>query len=222
MKWLQAMRAHPEKRASRVLPSLALAAALLLSPVAGRAADGVVRIHQSTFNEVAAALGPLSASGRHVLGVDTWFGRIVICGQWQADVSNVQFAIRSTGVTITGLVTAWYHCNGGWVPFTGTLTSSGTVTYQAAQNRIRVATSATSFRPVFVIPGWVPFFGGQHITVPFTINVGPSLSFSVPVRTAHLHFETAAGPERLRVVPRNISLALEQGQIRLESDVALW
>jgi hypothetical protein len=222
MKWLQAMRAHPEKRVLRVLPSLALAAALLASPDSGRAADGVVRVHQSTFNEIAAALGPLSASGRHVLGVDTWFGRIVICGQWHADVLNLQFAISPTGVTITGVVSARYHCDGVWIPFAATLVSSGNVTYQAAQNRIRVTTSSTSIRPVFVIPGWVPFFGGQHISLPFTINVGPSLSFSVPVTTAHMHFETAAGPERLRVTPHNISLVLEQNRIRLQSDVALW
>jgi hypothetical protein len=216
------MRAHSEKRVSRVLASVALAAALLSLPDSGRAADGVLRVHQSTLNEMATALGPLSASGRHVLGVDTWFGRIVICGQWHADVLNPQFAIHPTGVTITGLVSARYHCDGTWIPFVGTLTSSGNVTYNAAQNAIRVTTNATFFRPVFVIPGWVPFFGGQHITLPFSINVGPSFSFSVPVRTAHMHFETAAGPERLRVTPHNISLVLEQNQIRLQSDVTLW
>lgn len=204
-------------RASTVL-ARALAALVATGALAAPAAaqDGIVTVRESAFNELAGALEPLTLSGHKTLEVSiaTFWGpvRITVCdSDWTATVRDLAFDIRPATVEVTGDVEAsWCGLN-----FTGDLLTTGDVGYSAGPNAVVVSVASTSVQPRFSI-------FGIDVRLP-AINVGPTLSLPpIPVRTAFVRFETAAGPTDLRVTPHNVFLTKRNGFIELRSDVAVW
>lgn len=192
------------------VPVFILAASLTIPPMA-MAADSV-RVSESVFDQFASVAGPFQTKGRHVIRIFT----MVLCGNWTASVSNLKFNITPAGVDITGSVDARYHCGSSWVPFSGALSTAATVEYQPDQKVVELKASSTRIKPVFTVPVL-----NQRITIPVNIDIGPSLSFSVPINAAKLHYQTAQNEKYLWAIPSAIDLDLEEGFIRLNADIIL-
>jgi hypothetical protein len=173
---------------------------------------GIIKIYESTFNEFGNSLGTIRRSGTHpirkracipVLGCHT----VTLCsGEWTVNISDLDFTITTEGINVTGQVSGTYNC---WItiPFPGTVAASADVTYSEDQRAVRVDIGTLSIS--------VPILG--TINIP---SINPSESF--PVDTAHFYFETAMGPERLRLTPYNISLTKRNGCIELQGNAVLW
>jgi hypothetical protein len=183
-----------------------------------QAPHGIIKVYESTFNELADAIEPLTASGRKrvraTIGPCPFCTTITICDSvWTVDVRQLHFDINTTQVDITGEV------NASWCGFSfnGNLSTTGDVTYSAGQNAVLVTTGSTSVKPFFELP----VIG--KINLPFTINAAPSLTLDpIPVSTALFSFKTARGPRSLRLTPKNIRLYKRDGYIELQSHATIW
>lgn len=172
--------------------------------------DGIIKIYDSTFEEFADSLGTIRESGTHPIKKTVCFVgcvTITLCsGEWAVNISNLDFTITTGNINITGQVSGTYNC---WItiPFPGTVSASSIVTYSESQRAIRIDIDSLSIN--------VPILG--------TINI-PSLSpsESFPVNTAYFYFETAIGPEWLRLSPYNVSLTQRNGYIELQGNAVLW
>jgi hypothetical protein len=81
---------------------------------------------------------------------------------------------------------------------------------------IMVTVKPTSIQPVLK-------YSQYTVPLPVHFDVAPALSLPpIPLTTALLSFETAAGPQQLRLTPGQIFLAKRNGYLELQSSVNLW
>ncbi len=188
-------------------------------------ADGVIEVHDSSFDELAHALEPIRFSSptngsAQPVRISTIFGTITICaGNWTASVTGVDFTITPSQVLVTGQVRATYTCVVGF-HLSGSFNTTADVRYNASQNQLEVIVN-----PATVELKWtaidIPGFG--EISFSRTIQVAQGLQVPpIPVRGAALNFETAEGPGLLRLFPHNIAVTKRYGYIELQGDVILW
>lgn len=202
------------KQPGGILPVL-LAVVFLALPAA--AADGVIKIYQSTFNELGDKLTPIHfESPTNGSAHPIWWpwGEKLCAGDWRAKVTGVNFVITPSQVRIMGTVEATWTCVFDF-PLTGMFNTTGNVSYSASQNAVRVTVN-----PVTLQLAWNGPFGiqiTQSIRIDQGLNIPP-----IPVTTASFHFETARGPARLRLTPHNIVVIKRSGYIELQADVRLW
>jgi hypothetical protein len=183
------------------------------------AEDGAVRVYESTFTKLATAVQPLRLSRSFSISVPVPNPLIPGLIHWVshscaavADVTGLTFDITAAGVAVRGSVSASV-CD---VSFSGTLNTFATMTYNSSTRSLRVTTGSTSVRPS------VTAFG-QTVFAPFSINVGPSLSFPpIPVDTASFVVETPGALRTFRLTGRNVQLSRQNGFIELRGDVQLW
>ena len=178
--------------------------------------DSVIRVYESTFNELAAAIEPLQMNGRYKLRVRVGWcplcKTITICDSaWTVNVTQLDFDIDATDVDVTGKVNASW-CS---IPFSADLNATGDVAYSSGQEAVLVTMGSTSIQPYF-------YFWGYRVNLP-TQNVGPTLNLDpIPVTTAWFSFETARGSRSLRMTPNSTSLFKQDGYIELQSDFRVW
>lgn len=193
--------------------------------------DAVVRIYESTFNELAAALEPIRFRGHYTFQpqvcTDWPWGRSCVStrvceSDWTADVTHLRFAITPAKVRVTGRVSARW-CGASFnaplettsnvwhAPFVATV--PGVPPQQLGA--IRVAVAPTQIQPAFSVLGY-------DVRLPIRINVAPSLSLpAIPIVAGVFRFETARGPHSLRLSPTYLYLARRQGHFELQADVGL-
>ncbi len=81
---------------------------------------------------------------------------------------------------------------------------------------IMVTVKPTSIQPVLK-------YSQYTVPLPVHFDVAPALSLPpIPLTTALLSFETAAGPQQLRLTPGQVLLAKRNGYLELQSSVNLW
>lgn len=214
---------HRWKAVALLLTTLALAL-----PAWG--ADGVIEVYDSTFDELAHALEPIrfssptngSAYPLQVTIDPPFFDpyTIKLCdGNWTARVTGVDFTITPSQVLVTGQVSATYTCV---VDFhlSGSFNTTADVTYNSTQNQLKVTVNPATVQLKWTaidIPGFGEISFSRSIRVDQGLQVPP-----IPVRSAALNFETAEGPELLRLSPYNIAVIKRYGYIELQGDVILW
>jgi len=194
------------------LSACALAAACCAATPA-HALDGAIRINESTLNKLAAAAEPMKVTGSFNFKV----GGISICSSaFTVRIKDAKFRIRPSGLALAASVTAEW-CS---LSFSGDLTTTGDVTYSASQSTIRMSVVSSTVQPKFTISA----FGVSYTAkLPIHINVGdPFNPPPIPVTTALLSFQTADGPQNLRVEPQNLTLTKQDGVILLDADARVW
>ena len=194
-----------------------------------------VQVYESTFNEFADAIEPLVFSGDYKFKVCTWLPVVgtsctTICSSdWTAKVNSLRFKITPTKVDVAGKV----HAQWCGVSFDAELETTADVSYvrsvvlpgrgnflfnQGLQSHegIRVTVNPTDIQPVFHLLEY-------EVKLPFHIDVAPSMTLpTIPVGTALLSFETAAGPQDLRLSPSHVALVKRNGSLELQARVSLW
>jgi hypothetical protein len=194
-----------------------------------------VQVYESTFNEFADAIEPLVFSGDYKFKVCTWLPVVgtsctTICSSdWTAKVNSLRFKITPTKVDVAGKV----HAQWCGVSFDAELETTADVSYvrsvvlpgrgnflfnQGLQSHegIRVTVNPTDIQPVFHLLEY-------EVKLPFHIDVAPSMTLpTIPVGTALLSFETAAGPQDLRLSPSHVALVKRNGSLELQAQVSLW
>lgn len=196
--------------------------ALVTVPAPVSAADGTVKVYDSTFNEFAAAIQPLQVTGHYNFGITIDLGlfgrhRITICSSdYAATVSALRFRINPNNAIVDGSITASW-CG---LTFTSSLLTTGNIFYNQADQTVRFSFGGTNIQPCFTISFMgIPF----TMCVPVQINVGPTFNVPpLPVRTALISFESTGGARRMRMTPRNVTLVKRAGYIELQSDVSFW
>ena len=187
------------------------ALACLLLGRAAVAADAAVYIRESTFNDFAAALVPISVTGHKQVSIGRGWLKTVICdSDYTATVTGISFIIAPSGVVAVGPVSATYCGH----PFRGTFTATGSVSYRASDSTVRVSFASASVRPTFEILG---------ITIPLpSFDVAPSLNIPpMKIGIARIRYdETADGSRRLVMRPQDISLVQQTGYIVLQSNLS--
>ena len=172
--------------------------ALLASPA--MATDVTVRVYESTLEDFAAALGPLTRTGQ--FSVPGYSGDYVI------KVTSLGFTIEANkDIEIDGKMNVKY-----WrfsVDFK--LKAKATASYDSSTRVLKLKTTHTALKPCF-----------HGICLPVYINIGKTFSFDIPVKIAKFDFGTASGRQTLRLSPRNISLTNKDDYIELQGDVILW
>lgn len=199
-----------QKRPLAVFPILLVLSVVLL-PAPAAAADGVVKVYESTFNELANAIEPIHVSGRYRLEV-CFIWCVTICdATWTADVTQLSFDITPALVSISGRVDArWCGAN-----FTAQFATNANVSYSASQNAILVTVNPTNIQPHVNVLGF-------DVALPVHINVASALTLPpIPMGIAYFHFETARGPRTLHLRPYNIILTKRNGYVELQADVNL-
>jgi len=183
------------------------------------AEDGLLGINESVLNEMTAALGPLPFQGSFNVPVPIpnpffplgppFFIVNIPCGA-VAVVTGLRFDIDAAPapIRVTGQVNGTV-CN---LPIIGgTVSSTATVVHNASSRTLRISTAPTTWRPSVG-----PF------TVPFTVNVGPSLSVpAIPFRSTVLELETTAGPMAFNLSSEDIALTRRNGFIEVRGNVVL-
>ena len=188
----------------------------LAAPASALAQDGIVKVRESAFNELADRIEPIALTGHRTLTVSipTPFGtaRITVCdSDWTATVSGIDFDISPARIQITGDVSAVW-CG---LSFSGVFTTDGDATYSAAQNAVVMTVQGTSIRPQFTV--W-----GVTVNLP-AINVGPTFNLPpLPIGAAFARLETVSGPIDLTLTAQNVAVTKRNGLIELQSDVVVW
>jgi hypothetical protein len=204
-------------RAARLIASLGCLG-WLAAPSAG-AADATINVYESTFNNFANALKPLTITGHYKFRVTVDLGilgrhGLTICdSDWTATVTSLSFHISPGGVNVDGGVdVSWCH-----ISFSSSqLGGSGNVYYSTVDHAVHFSFSSASVQPCFSIGGW-------DVCLPISISVNPTLNIpSLPIRPSLVHFETASGPKQLRLDPTNVSLTKQSGYVQLRSDAHIW
>jgi hypothetical protein len=196
-------------------------------PATGR---GTVRVYESMLDELARRVEPLRLSGHYqfkrgcgcVPGVGCGCAISVSC-DWTARVRDVRFDIKPSRIEVRGDVRASW-CNQS---FDAVATTTADVSYvrsvllpglgrgRGHEAWVAVRTSPTDVQPVFRIQGY-------EVKLPVRINVGPSMSWRIPVSTGVLHYETVDGPLPLRLSPSTVSLVKRSGYLEVHALVGLW
>jgi len=177
----------------------------------------VVRVYNSAFNALAAQVEPLNLNGHYKYEYCHWLPGgtqcVTICSSdWNATVDHLNFNITPSHVTLAGHVTA-HWCGAG---FTSDLSTTAQTTYSPLVNGIVVTVNPTSIQPKFSV-------AGHDVALPVHIDVAPSLSLPpFPIATAMFGFDTANGPQTLRLTPSNVTLTKASGYFELRANVALW
>ncbi len=181
---------------------------VLAAPLAAQ--DGSVKVYESTFNELAARIEPLTLAGHYAWGCS--FLGCICDSDWTATVTQLRFGITTAQVTLTGRVDAQW-CG---LSFNSTLNTTGNVTYSATQNAIFVTVNPTSIQPCFQI-----LFA--NVCLPVWINVSSTMNLPpIPVGIAYLRLETPRGAQPVRITPSNISLLKRNGYVEIQANVTLW
>jgi hypothetical protein len=179
--------------------------------------SGVVKVYDSTFNALAAKLEPLNFNGHYTYQICHWFPWGTSCAticesNWSARVTQLHFGITAAAVHISG------HVDANWcgASFSAPLDTTANATYSLSDSAILITVNATSIQPRFHIMGY-------DVSLPVHMNVAPALTLPpIPVTTALFRFETAEGPQELRLTPLGISLTNRDGYIELQAHVAVW
>jgi hypothetical protein len=181
----------------------------------------ILRIYESTFNELAERIEPLRWSGNHKFKVCTLtnpitkkcvYRQTIYDCDYQARVTNLRFDITPSRILITGDVNAEW-CG---VSFDNKLETTASVTYSGASDAVRVTVNPTSIQPVLKL-------GGYEVPLPIHMNVAPSLTLPpFPISTGLFHFATAGGPIALRLSPSHVSVSRRDGYLELQAHVTLW
>jgi hypothetical protein len=177
-----------------------------------------VRVYNSAFNALAAQVEPLNFNGHYTYEYCHWLPVVgtqcmTICSSdWSATVDQLNFNITPSQVTIVGHVAA-HWCGAG---FTSNLSTTARTTYSPRANGIFVTVNPTSIQPKFSVAGY-------DVPLPVHINVAPSLSLPpIPIATTMFAFDTANGPQTLRLTPSDVTLTNASGYLELQANVALW
>jgi hypothetical protein len=197
-------------------------------PAIGR---GVIRVHESMLNELAKEVEPLRLSGHYefkrgcgcVPGVGCGCAISVSC-DWTARVRDIRFDIKPSGIEVRGEVRASW-CDQSFDAVASTTAEIDYVRSVLLAPRggrprgheawIAVRTSPTNIQPVFRIQGY-------EVKLPIRINVGPSMSWRLPVSTGVLHTQTVDGMLPLRISPGAVSLVKRNGHLEVQAHVGLW
>lgn len=173
-------------------------------PVAG----GTLKVYESTFDELAAAIMPIRFRGRHRAKL----GPITLCDSaWTATARDVAFEITPQDVRIAGRITASW-CG---VVFNALFETTADVRYVPLLAAFVIDVEATSIQPFFEL-------GRHDIVLPVVIDVAPALTVSpFPVGSTEFMFETAAGPQALLLSPSHIVLTKRDGYIELRASATL-
>ena len=177
-----------------------------------------VRVYSSAFNALAAQIEPLTFNGHYTYQYCHWLPLVgtqcvtVCSSDWSATVDQVKFSITPAQITVAGHVAA-HWCGVG---FGSDLSTTAQATYSPLVNGVVVTVSPTSIQPKFSV-------GGYDVGLPVHIDVGSSLSVPpIPITTAMFAFDTAEGPQTLRLTPSDVTLTKASGYLELQANVALW
>lgn len=193
-------------RSKTIKMSMSVLLLQLLLALPCLAQDATFTIYDSTFNELGASLVPLKFNGRH----REWF-----CdGKWNATLTNLVFAVSTSGVTIKGEI------KGSWcdISFAGTLNASGDITYDPKNQVVIVKFESAPVelkKKVDLLLGTV--------TVSFgTVDVAPYIRIP-PIRIGPMAIPRVRGMEvdNMAVTPIGISLVKHNGYIELYSVVSI-
>jgi hypothetical protein len=181
--------------------------------------DGRLGISESTLNEMAAAISPLTYSGTvnvpfpipnpfFPLGPPFWV--IYFPCSASAQVTGLQFDVNAepAPINVRGQVTGQL-C--GWIPVNGAISTTTSVTHDPNARTLRIRTSATNFSPTVL-----------GIPLPFTVNVGPALTVPpIPFRATVLDLETPGGPMAFLLRGEDVALTRRNGFIEVRGNLAL-
>ena len=192
----------------------------------------VLRVYESTFNGLADALGPLKLTGHYDFGVTACVPMTSLCtttdicnSDWTVTVSHLHFSISPSKIAVTGQGDAAW-CGVGSTFTLGTtaeVAKTSILIFQPGSHQasttldaVRVSVSPTSAQPVLGIPGY-------SVKLPIRIDVGPALTLPViPLTTSLVSFETAAGPQSLRLSPAAVTIVKRDHYVELHSGLRLW
>jgi hypothetical protein len=206
-------------------PRAFAAAALILAAAvhapSTAAADAVVRVNASTFNQLMSALNPIPFSGRYAfrttvdLGI---FGRHTItwCDSGYAGrVDGLVIDITSSRIRAQGDVSfSWCGLNFG-APGKE-LTATGNVVYRSSDQTLRLNFSSVTVRPTFNLLGNI-------ITLPLPVNLSGMLNVpALPMRPVGIAFQTSAGTHVLGMRPTNVDVDLGAGFVTVSSDFVVF
>ena len=186
------------------------------------AADGTIKVYESTFNEFIDAVEPIKITGNYNLSFTINAGifgthTISLCNSsYSATVTGLSFDITSSAVTADGDVSASW-CN---VSFTSSeLDATGDIYYSSSISSVVFDFTSASVKPCASIT--FPVVGTLNVCLPFSINIAPTLSIPpVYVGPALISYETGAGTSTLLMTPSNMALQKRDGYIEFTSDVS--
>ncbi len=207
-----------KRRASAAVAAVMVAAVHAPSTPA---ADAVVRVNASTFNQFMSALNPIPFSGRYAfrttvdLGI---FGRHTItwCDSGYAGrVDGLVIDITSSRIRAQGDVSfSWCGLNFG-APGKE-LTATGNVVYRSSDQTLRLSFPSVIVRPTFNLLGHI-------IVLPVPINLSGMLNVpAIPVRPVGIAFQTSSGTHVLGMRPTNVDVDLGAGFVTVSSDFVVF
>lgn len=223
-----------ERRRRRRLLLLTAWWVLLASNAAAQQAT--LTIHEATFNALADAVGPMAFEqtpppieityklikfkwGFIPVGITTHTLKICENRVAKVKVHDLGFDIRTSDIEVEG-ETETHWCG---QTFRADVNGSATVALDPDGPYLRVQVSTDPVRPKLKIslPGWLG--GDRFVTMPFTIDVGPSLTLPpILIHTAAFDVESARGAHTLRVTGRDLELAQQSGRIVLRARMVIW
>jgi hypothetical protein len=205
----------------RAIAAITLVLAAAVHAPSTPAADAVVRVNASTFNQLMSALNPVSFSGYYAfrttvdLGI---FGRHTIT--WCASgytgfVDGLVIDITSSRIRAQGDVSfSW--CGLKFGAPGKELTAIGNVTYRSSDQTLRLNFSSVSVRPTFNLLGNI-------IELPLPLNLSGMLNVpAIPVHPVGIAFQTSAGTHVLGMRPTNVDVDLGAGFVTVSSDFVVF
>lgn len=190
---------------------LMMCASLLPLCATAAAADGRIKVYESTFEAFTSALEPITFSGRYILKV----GFITVCNsRYSGKVDGLSVNITPAGIIVQGEVTfSW--CNLNFGSREPELTGLGRVSYHSGSGTIRVDFDTVVYTPKVDILEWT-------FTLPVSINLGSMLDFPpLPFRETFIAFELPDGHRYVKLSPVNVELSLHNGYLQLTSDAVM-
>ena len=185
-----------------------------------RAAEVTIRVNASTFNQFLGVLQPIAFSGRYRLRTTIDAGilgrhTITWCDSAYAGfVTGLTIDINSSRIRALGDV-AFSWCGLSFGAPGRELTAIGDLTYQAANDTLRLRFSSAVVRPTFNVLGNV-------IQLPVSVDVGPMLNIPpFPIGRTVVAFEMPGGARSLLMEPVNVGVAKGAGFVTISTDVAM-
>jgi hypothetical protein len=179
------------------------------------AARDVIRVHESTFDELTRAIEPFEFKSPE--NGPPYSIKWLCGGHWKANVRGIEFDITPEQFAIRGRIDATWSC-GLDFDFSGSFDTSADVVYRPDERTIGV-----NVESVTIELKWdAPILGSlvkvrRHIDVREALQIPP-----IPVDVTAFDFETARGAETLRLRPRDIVLVKRDGHVEVQGVVSLY
>lgn len=179
--------------------------------------DGIIRVYQSTFDELAAAVLPIHFE-QMVQPIDLPFCDEVA----RVDITNVTLHLNPFGSFVLG------SGSGTWcgMDLSVSFAPTADVSYDAATQSVKVTMGSVLVGVTLDIPDWADWVPGVPDTVDLDVPVdlGQSLGSipPIPVQQTEFVVQTARGSRSFTLAGRDVTLYKGDGYVELRGKVDLY